>query len=143
MRHPHPLPSDMTLSARALPLILLAFWSQAGVARQSDEACMALRSARIHLMAFVGARDIVSQTNHRHRIQEASRRLDDLLTAMAQDPEAPRVRSFRPVWEAFKHTRETEIIPAVLAGEQNKARQIALGVQGTRIARMKQAMGCP
>jgi hypothetical protein len=46
------------------------------------------------------------------------------------------------VWEAFKATRENEIVPAVYAGDKEKAKGLASGVQAERMKQMKAAMGC-
>lgn len=135
----------MKIALQSLFILSLLGMVGATAAAPVEDACLTLRSARIHLVAFMGARNEVSQTNHRHQIQEASARLDGILAAMVQGAnaeDASRAKAFQPVWEAFKKTREEEIIPAVHAGKLEQARQLALGVQGERMQRMKSAMGC-
>ena len=46
------------------------------------------------------------------------------------------------MWEAFKTTRETEIIPALYAGDKDKAKGLATGVQAGHMKVMKAAMAC-
>ena len=38
-------------------------------------------------------------------------------------------------WAAFKKTRETELVPAILKGEEDKAQSIGGGIQKERISR--------
>jgi hypothetical protein len=135
----------MANSARILLALSLLVGAHGALASPRDDACSALRSARIHLIAFMGATDAITLNNHRQSIQAASARLDANLAGMmwGEDGEnASRASLFRPVWEAFKATRETEIIPAVLAGRPEDARQIALGIQSERMKQMKSGMGC-
>jgi hypothetical protein len=47
------------------------------------------------------------------------------------------IAKFRAIWEQFKSTRQKEIIPAILTGKVDKARQVATGIQAERIAVMK------
>ena len=38
-------------------------------------------------------------------------------------------------WNAFKKTRETELVPAILAGKEDEAKKIAGGIQKERITK--------
>jgi hypothetical protein len=44
------------------------------------------------------------------------------------------------VWERFKKTRQTQIIPAIYSGKVSQARQIATGIQAERLAMMQNIM---
>ena len=44
-------------------------------------------------------------------------------------------------WNAFKKTRETELVPAILAGKDDEARKIAGGIQKERITKCQQLVG--
>jgi hypothetical protein len=44
-------------------------------------------------------------------------------------------------WNAFKKTREAELVPAILAGKEDEARKIAGGVQKERITKCQQMVG--
>ena len=44
-------------------------------------------------------------------------------------------KELKETWEAFKLTRETELVPAILAGEKEKAEKIAAGIQKVRLER--------
>ena len=107
------------------------------------EACANLGEARAQLVAMLGEADATKLDGYKAKIQAASKALDANLAAMAGSPDAAKADTFKPVWEAFKTTRETEIIPAVYAGDKEKAKGLASGVQAGRMKDMKAAMGCP
>ena len=44
-------------------------------------------------------------------------------------------------WNAFKATREKELVPAILAGKDAEAKAIATGIQKERITRCQQLVG--
>ncbi len=135
----------MAAIAQVLFALSLLAGASSAHATPGEDTCSALRSARIHLIAFMGAKDIVTLNNQRRSIQAASARLDASLAAQMQDEDAEsasRARAFQSIWEAFKSTRETEIIPAVLTGRLEDARRIALGIQSERMKQMKLGMGC-
>ena len=117
----------------------------AAYAQSPDDACAALRSARIHLVSLMGATDKATLDNHKKQIHAASAQLDAVVAAMAHGKnaaDAAKAGEFQAVWEAFKNTRETEIIPAVYAGNSAAARSVALGIQAERMKKMKAVMGC-
>ena len=44
-------------------------------------------------------------------------------------------------WNAFKKTREVELVPAILAGKEDEAKKIAGGIQKERITKCQQLVG--
>ena len=44
-------------------------------------------------------------------------------------------------WNAFKKTREAELVPAILAGKDDEARKIAGGIQKERITKCQEMVG--
>ena len=56
--------------------------------------------------------------------------------------DAKRAADFKTVWDQFKATRDTEIIPAVYKGNANDARKIAGGIQLQRLSKMWGIMSC-
>lgn len=106
------------------------------------DACTNLGEARAQLVAMIGEADATKLDGYKTKIHAASKALDGNLAAMAGGPDAAKVQAFKPVWEAFKSTRETEIIPALYAGDKDKAKGLASGVQAERMKQMKAAMGC-
>jgi CRP/FNR family transcriptional regulator len=95
-----------------------------------------LMEARLALLSMIEARDAATREALNVTVQTASRRLDSKLSQVG--PGAVReAQKFQDVWELFKSTRQIEIIPAVFSGRTERARQIATGVQGERLANMK------
>jgi len=45
-------------------------------------------------------------------------------------------KALEETWEAFRRTRETEIVPAILAGERAHYESIGAGIQKERLDRM-------
>jgi hypothetical protein len=114
-------------------------------AAPSDDACAALMEARGHLVTMIGSSDKSAYDGLKAKIHGASAKLDATLAAMAKSYNAgdeAKAAAFKPTWEDFKKTRETEIIPFVYAGKQADAKALAGGIQAERMGKMKAAMGC-
>jgi hypothetical protein len=47
-------------------------------------------------------------------------------------------KELNEAWNAFKKTRETELVPAILAGKEDEARKLAGGIQKERITKCQQ-----
>jgi len=107
-----------------------------------QSACANLGEARSHLVGMIAETDATKLDGFKAAVHAASDKLDADLAAMASGPDAAKAAEFTPVWEAFKNTRETEIIPAVYAGRNADAKAIATGIQAERMKQMKAAMGC-
>lgn len=106
------------------------------------DACANLGEARAQLVAMTAEADAGKLDGYKAKIHAASKALDGNLAAMSGGPDAAKVQAFKPVWEDFKATREKEIIPALYAGDKDKAKGLATGVQADRMKQMKAAMGC-
>ncbi len=106
------------------------------------DACANLAEARTQLVAMIGEADAAKLDGYKAKVHAASEALDADLATMAGGADASKVEAFQPAWDAFKNTRETEIIPAVYAGDKAKAKEIAIGIQAERMKTMKSAMGC-
>lgn len=50
-------------------------------------------------------------------------------------------KDLQETWNAFKKTRETELVPAILSGKDDEALKIAGGVQKTRFAKCLSLVG--
>ena len=129
---------------RSLPLLLAATLASASLvhAATPESACANLADARTQLVGMIAETDAAKLDDFKAKVHAASDKLDADLSAMASGPDATKVAAFQPVWEDFKNTRETEIIPAVYAGKNAEAKAIATGVQAERMKQMKAAMGC-
>lgn len=129
---------------RYTPVLAGALALATGLAQAATpaDACTNLAAARAALVAMLDEPDAANQAGYVERIKAASAALDANLAAMAGGPDAAKADAFKPVWEAFKATREGEIVPAVKSGDTAKAKGLATGVQAGRMKEMKAAMGC-
>ena len=125
-----------------LTIAALALMSGLAQAATPADACANLAAARAALVAMIDETDATKIDGYVEKIRAASDAVDADLAAMAGSPDAAKADAFKPAWEAFKSTRETEIIPAVKAGDKDKAKEIATGIQAERMKEMKAAMGC-
>jgi len=128
---------------KALAAVAALLAPALGQAGGPADVCTNLGEARTQLVALLGEADATKFDGYKAKIQAASKAVDADLAAMAGGPDAAKVTAFKPVWEAFKATRENEIVPAVYAGDKEKAKGLATGVQAGRMKEMKAAMGCP
>jgi 3-dehydroquinate dehydratase len=75
---------------------------------------------------------------------KSSKDLDTLLAAALKNDalrsDQPTLAQFRTVWEAFKKTRDADIIPALMSGSRLKARAMALTVQAPRFKKMNELL---
>lgn len=106
---------------------------------EAELAISTLMDARRALLSMIEARERVVRDSLHEQVRSASGRLDRLLEQASGGGD--RVARFRSVWEQFKATRQGEIIPAIYAGEIERARRVATGIQAERLARMRAYLG--
>jgi hypothetical protein len=51
------------------------------------------------------------------------------------------LKELTETWNAFKKTREVELVPAILAGKEDEAKKLAGGIQKDRITKCQQLVG--
>lgn len=129
---------------RYLPILAGALSLVNGLAQAATPAdvCSNLGAARTALVSMLDESDAAKQTGYVEQIKTTSAALDANLAAMAGGPDAAKAATFKPIWDAFKGTREGEIIPAIKAGDIAKAKGLATGIQAGRMKEMKATMGC-
>ncbi len=121
---------------------LIAFFSMQ-LAQAADTICdarIALADARFNLMMMVMSEDKADQDALKVAIDNASTELERVMAAMLKDgnkTDDGQLTTLQDTWVAFKKTRETEIIPAIRAGNNDKAIEIATGIQQERMNTME------
>ncbi len=110
-----------------------------------DEVANALTEARANLLQMLNSSDKAAQEGLKTKIETASKNLDTALTALLADKamtadKIEQLKAFKTNWEDFKKTREGEIIPAILSGKMDVAKDLAKGVQAERMKKMKAAL---
>ncbi len=129
---------------RYTPMLAGVLTLATGLAQAATPAdvCANLTAARTALVTLLDESDATKQSGYVEQIKTASDAVDANLAAMAGGPDATKADAFKPTWEAFKATREGEIVPAIKAGDTAKAKGLATGVQAGRMKEMKTVMGC-
>lgn len=122
------------------------FVSQVALAGHADTIQAALMEARSNLVSMVDATDKAAQDGFYGKITKASKDVDAALGAALKDAattadQAAKYKDFQATWEAFKNTRENEIVPAVRAGKTADAKALAGGIQAERMKKMKGLLG--
>ncbi len=107
----------------------------------TEEACAALLTARAKLLEMVDSRGNADLDALKREVYASSAKLEGTVGALTGS-DAARAVAFRRVWEAFKRTREQEILPAIYRGRYDQARAIAYGIQADRFEKMKAVLGC-
>ncbi len=96
----------------------------------------ALGDARSNLVAMVKSTDKAEQEALKEKVDAATSALEAATQAMLSDDnkdDDEKLNTFAKTWADFKNTRETEIVPAVYAGDNAKAKEIATGIQAERM----------
>lgn len=126
---------------KTLALILcmsaIAFAPTMSFAASKADALTAMKTAREKLVALIDTKEKATQDALIKEIQEATAKADTQLAGLGSDPKAKEAKG---VWEEFKKTRETEIIPAVQKGDVAKAKEIATGVQRERFKKITELL---
>ncbi len=129
----------IALFATTLLALLLSPVTWAG---HADTIQTALGEARANLVAMIDASDKAAQDDLHAKVTKASKDVDAAIETALKDAattpdQAAKYKDFKATWDAFKNTRETEIVPAVRAGKTADAKAIAGGVQAERMKKMK------
>ena len=99
----------------------------------------ALGDARSNLVDMVGSTDKAEQEGLKAKVDAATADLEAATSAMLSDDnkdDDADLATFEKTWADFKNTRETEIVPAIYAGDNAKAKEIATGIQAERMSVM-------
>jgi hypothetical protein len=109
---------------------------QLSLAATICDAKLALADARLNLMMMVVSEDKAEQDSLKPEIDKASSDLEEVVEAMLKDErkyDDEQLKTFQKTWAKFKNTRETGIIPAIRAGDNETALNIAIGIQAERM----------
>ncbi len=102
--------------------------------KSSCDAKTSLGDARFYLMMMVISTDQAEQNSSKAEIDKASTELERSLAMLNQTDD--QIITLQETWAAFKNTYETEILPAIQVGDNDKASEIANGIQAERMKTM-------
>lgn len=128
---------------KLLPLLLSAGLLMAPTARADDFSDLrgqlsAARESLVSMMLNKDKRGPEQQKLVRETADAVSAHLARMKAPAGKEPQFQELSS---VWAAFKKTRETELVPAILAGHDDEARKLASGIQKERITRCQELVG--
>lgn len=125
------LPVSFTLSSTAL-------------AGTVDDIKTLLNQSRQQTMSMLSESDKSALDMRYEDALASSKDIDVRLQSAIADPALKDKRAtlseFKSIWLAFKATRDQEIVPMLMAGEQDKARALAKKVQFGRFQRMNELL---
>ncbi len=90
---------------------------------------------------MLNAKDKSTQDALNAKVQEASTKLESALAGMT-GADAKAAADFKALWDQFKTTRDTQIIPAIYNGNADEAKRIADGIQSERLSKMWSVLSC-
>lgn len=125
----------------SIACLLVAYPVQAGPVADIKST---LATTRQHTMAMMSEDDRTVLDMRYDEAIKSSKDLDGLLAAALKNQSLraaqPTLVQFKAVWEAFKKTRDDEIIPTLMSGSHLKARAMAFAVQAPRFKKMNELL---
>lgn len=119
----------------ALGVVLMtgfAFTAQAG---EFDDLRTKLSAARESLITMMLHKDQRGPDQQKLVKDTANAVSAQLAKMKAPAGKEAQFKELKETWDAFKKTRETELVPAILKGDDEKAKKIAGGIQKERITK--------
>lgn len=101
-----------------------------------------LNAVRAALLGMMAAKDRAAQDKLHEQIRALTKNIDTSFDAILEDAGnvalKSRILAVQEVWQAFRYTRDQELIPAIYAGRLEEARRLATGIQARRFAQFSQ-----
>lgn len=119
----------------ALGVVLMtgfAFTAQAGEFGDLRTKLSAARESLITMMLHKDKRGPDQQKLVKDTANAVSAQLAKMRAPAGKEAQ---FKELKEAWDAFKKTRETELVPAILKGDDEKAKKIAGGIQKERITK--------
>ncbi|HEY6878880.1 MAG TPA: MCP four helix bundle domain-containing protein [Polyangiales bacterium] len=132
--------TSIRLSSLVIACILLL--ASSALASPADDTLKSLLAARQSLVTMLDTTDGAAQSKLQGEIAQHTKSVDAAVAAALADKAtsadaAAKFKEFKSIWDAFKKTRDGEIVPAIRAGKVDQAKALAKGVQAERLAKMK------
>lgn len=133
------------MKAKALiAFVILFMFDLAAHAGPVGDMKTSLASMRQHTMAMMSESDrgaIEMQHEDSMKFSDLlDKQLDAALNNKSLAKAQPALRQFRTLWEEFKKTRDSEIIPLLYAGDRMKARMTAMTTQQPRFKKLNELL---
>ncbi|MFM2065876.1 MAG: hypothetical protein RLZZ584_785 [Pseudomonadota bacterium] len=122
----------------ALFALMLSPWAHANEFADLRGKLSAARESLITLLVNKDKRG----ADHQKVVRDTADAVSAALAKLKAPPgKEAQFKELVETWNAFKKTRETELVPAILAGKDEEARKVAGGIQKERITRCQQLVG--
>jgi hypothetical protein len=122
----------------ALSALAFAPWAHANEFADLRTQLSAARESLITLLVNKDKRGAEQQKIVKDTADAVSAHLAKLKAPAGKDAQ---FKELVDTWNAFKKTREAELVPAILAGKDDDARKLAGGIQKERITKCQQLVG--
>ena len=114
-------------------IAIVALPASAGEFASLKDEIVTARQALVSMVLYRDKRGPEQQKSVKATADAVSTHLAKL---KAPNGKAAEFKELKSTWEAFKLTREKELVPAILAGEREKFEALGAGVQKQRLDRM-------
>lgn len=127
----------------AISLGVAAFFAVSAQAADFAGIKAKMTTARENLVSMLGSQDAAAQDQFIANIAAATKEVDAALTAAVGEggANAAAVKDLKDTWDAFKNTRDNELVPMFKSGKKDEASAIGKGVQGDRFKKMMGLLG--
>jgi hypothetical protein len=122
----------------ALVALTAAPWAQANDFKDLRVKLSAARESLVTMLVNKDKRGADHQKVVKDTADAVSAALAKMKAPAGKDAQFAELVS---TWNAFKKTREVELVPAILAGKDDEAKKLAGGVQKDRITKCQQLVG--
>ena len=134
------------ITSVGLSLIMAVFVTSAAQAADVAGIKSSLMTQRENMIAMIGSRDVTVHKDRQAAVAAVTKALDDGLTAVLADAgttadQAAKLKAFKEIWIAYKTTRDTEVVPLIVAGKNADARLISTGIQAERLQKLVTLLG--
>ena len=126
---------------KLLSSLVIAFFALSASAGEFDDLRTEMTAARESLVTFTLNKDKRGADQQKIVKETADKVSAHLAKMKAPAGKEAQFKELVDTWAAFKKTRETELVPAVLAGKDDEAKKLVTGIQKERYTKCQQLLG--
>ena len=99
-----------------------------------------LTEGRSALLSMLDEKDKAKQADYHAKIKNVTAAINTIIPGIVQKEKGTacegKLKELNEAWEIFRNGRDTNVIPALLAGRVDEAKAIGTGIQKERFARV-------
>jgi hypothetical protein len=130
-----------TMKTRALlgASVLVLTIALPAIAASPAECEAKIGEARTALLDLLGGKNDPDQQK---KVKDTADAVDPCIDGLKAPPgKDAQLNELKIVWREFKTTRETQLVPAILAGKTDEAKNLATGIQQERLNKINSLVG--